>query len=39
MTALRPEEQTLFTVVASTVGGRPAKIDACRAGAWPKPAE
>ena len=32
------EPQTLFTVVAPTEVGMPAPIEACRAGAWPRPA-
>ena len=38
VTALRPDAHTLFTVVASTEVGRPAKMEACRAGACPMPA-
>src|SRR5262245_32719299 len=38
LTALRPDAHTLFTVVASTFVGRPAKMAACRAGACPTPA-
>ena len=37
MTALSPEPQTLFTVIAGIVPGRPAWIAAWRAGAWPTP--
>ena len=38
MTALSPEPHTLFTVVAPTVLGMPALINAWRAGACPTPA-
>src|SRR5436190_22083125 len=34
-----PDPQTLLMVTASADFGRPAPIDACRAGAWPRPAE
>ena len=34
-TALRPEAHTLFMVMASTVGERPAWMEAWRAGDWP----
>ena len=33
--AFMPEEQTLLTVVQSVESGRPARSEACRAGAWP----
>src|SRR3712207_5661040 len=36
--ALRPERQTLFTVMAGTVIGMPAATAAGRAGFWPAPA-
>ncbi len=39
ITALRPDPHTLFTVTAGTVAGTPPRIAACRAGAWPRPAE
>ena len=29
----------MFTVIASTLDGRPARIDAWRAGDWPREAE
>lgn len=35
----KPEEQTLFKVVQGVSTPRPALIEACLAGAWPKPAE
>jgi hypothetical protein len=38
-TACSPEPQTLPTVVVGTVLGIPAASAACRAGAWPTPAE
>src|SRR5215468_2887466 len=38
MTALSPDPQTLFTVSAATVSGRPPRSAACRAGFWPSPA-
>src|SRR5690606_15083826 len=38
MTALRPEPQTLFRVMAGTVCGRPASSTLCRAGFCPLPA-
>ena len=34
-----PDAQTLFTVVAQTLIGKPAAIEACLAGACPKFAE
>ncbi len=37
ITALSPEPHTLLTVTAGTVAGMPARIAACRAGAWPTP--
>jgi len=37
ITALSPEPQTLLTVSAGTVPGRPAWIAAWRPGAWPTP--
>src|SRR5215831_11030571 len=39
MTAIKPLPQTLLIVTAPTVGGIPAAIAACRAGAWPIPAD
>ena len=36
--ALRPEPQTLFRVRLGTAWGRPARIEAWRAGFWPLPA-
>ena len=39
MSACMPEPHTLPTVTAGTVSGMPALIIACRAGAWPMPAE
>ncbi len=39
ITAFSPEPQTLLIVRAATEGGRPARIAAWRAGAWPRPAE
>ena len=33
--AFIPLAHTLFTVVAITLSGKPANLDACRAGAWP----
>ena len=36
ITAFIPEAQTLFTVVAITLSGKPANLEACRAGAWPR---
>src|SRR5262245_27024006 len=39
ITAFRPEPQTLLIMSAPTLGGRPARMAACRAGAWPTPAE
>src|ERR1700686_4730965 len=38
-TAFSPEPQTLLTVMAPTLGGRPPKMAACRAGFWPSPAD
>ncbi|MCY1221751.1 hypothetical protein D9M72_338200 [compost metagenome] len=38
ITAFRPEPQTLLMVIAGTMAGRPALIDAWRAGFWPEPA-
>ena len=38
ITAWSPEPQTLFTVCALSVSGRPAFSPACRAGFWPRPA-
>ena len=38
MTDLRPDPQTLFTVVHGTLSGIPARSAAWRAGAWPTPA-
>ena len=38
MVVMTLDPQTLFTVVAPTEGGMPAPIEACRAGAWPRPA-
>src|SRR5260370_35259670 len=38
LTALRDDAQTLFTVSAGTLVGRPALMAACRAGIWPIPA-
>src|SRR5215831_12627311 len=38
MTALSPDPQTLFTVSAATVSGRPPRRAACRDGFWPSPA-
>ena len=38
ITAFRPEPQTLLIVIAGIGGGRPALIDAWRAGFWPLPA-
>ena len=37
-TALSPDPQTIFTVIAGTSFGIPAWIDAWRAGFWPWPA-
>ena len=37
--AFMPEAHTLFTVTASVSYGMPANTAACRAGAWPTPAE
>ena len=39
ITAFKPEPHTLLIVSAATVGGSPARSAACRAGAWPTPAE
>ena len=36
--AFRPEPQTLLMVIAGTMSGRPAQIEAWRAGFWPTPA-
>jgi hypothetical protein len=38
MTAIKPDEQTLLTVIAFTLGGRPAFKADCLAGFWPIPA-
>ena len=38
MIAFKPEPQTLFTVTAETVSGKPPRSAACRAGFWPRPA-
>ena len=38
-TAIMPDAHTLFTVSADEPSGSPAPIAACRAGAWPRPAE
>ncbi len=38
ITALSPDPHTLFTVNAGTLFGIPARIAACRAGFWPRPA-
>ena len=38
-TAFNPDPQTLLTVMAPTLGGRPPKMAACRAGFWPSPAD
>ena len=38
MIAFIPEPHTLLMVLAGVVFGRPPKMDACRAGAWPMPA-
>src|SRR5690606_14845611 len=37
--AWSPEPHTLLIVIAPTLTGRPALITACRAGAWPIPAD
>src|SRR5690554_4746926 len=39
MTACRPEPHTRLTAIAPTVSGTPPLSAACRAGAWPRPAE
>ena len=36
--AFRPEPQTLLMVIAGTMSGRPARMEAWRAGFWPTPA-
>jgi hypothetical protein len=38
MTETNPDPQTLLTVIAPTVVGKPARWLACLAGAWPDPA-
>ena len=39
MTAFKPEPHILLIVRQSTLLGSPANNAACRAGAWPRPAE
>ena len=39
ITLFMPDPQTLLTVVAGTLSGRPPAIPAWRAGAWPSPAD
>ncbi len=39
ITARSPDPHTMFSVIAPTVGGSPARSAAWRAGAWPMPAE